>query len=547
MQKRFLSLALALALVPFAVAKSEIHPLTLEFGLNDKFLIAIAPPANDSIPISNREELRKIGEDKGYPIDGKYHLTADIDLSGMAWVPITGNRNPFFGTEFKGVFDGQGYVIWNLTVMNDTTATRDGVWQPEYFAGLFASASSDAVIKNVGMENVNIDINRDFVAATKAIVFTGGISGYGGKISNCYVTGSISVTNAFLRNSNPLTCVGGISGANANISNCYSTASVSALSSGGWGSYSATAYAGGIIGCNEDGFSIINCYNAGSVAAGADGGTYDNSHAYVGGIAGYGVAGNSYWNIDSKQTVNSKELSSAEKKGLGYGIGQVSALTTEQMKQQSSFSGWDFASVWEFSPDRNSGYPILRAFSKAPNLSEASTWAHTHINEAYAKGFIPADLQINYTAAITRAEFCRMAVKYVEYALDKSIDAVLAERGIVRNPGAFTDVDDSDILAAAALGITSGVGNNLFNPSGVFSREQAATMVMNVCGVLGLNTGGAASAGFADMGSVSSWAVNGVNFCAANEIMSGIGGNNFGPQGTYSREQSILTFNNIKI
>ena len=40
-------------------------------------------------------------------LNGKYHLTADIDLSDGEWTPI--------GT-FTGIFDGQGYVIHNLTI-----------------------------------------------------------------------------------------------------------------------------------------------------------------------------------------------------------------------------------------------------------------------------------------------------------------------------------------------------------------------------------------------------------------------------------------------
>jgi hypothetical protein len=48
------------------------------------------------------------------------------------------------------------------------------------------------------------------------------------------------------------------------------------------------------------------------------------------------------------------------------------------------------------------------------------------------------------------------------------------------------------------------------------------------------------------MSTVSSWAVNGVNFVRANGIMQGTGNNSFTPKGTYTREQSIVTFSNIR-
>jgi hypothetical protein len=181
-----------------------------------------------------------------------------------------------------------------------------------------------------------------------------------------------------------------------------------------------------------------------------------------------------------------------------------------------------------------------------PDLSSASTWARDGITEAIGRGFVPPDLQSNYTSVITRAEFCRMAVKWVEYAAGKSIDAVLSEQGKSRSPGVFTDTDDPDILAAFALGITSGTGNNQFSPDGQFTREQAATMIMNTCGAIGAYTKYPLRSWFWDLETASSWAMNGIHFARANGIMSGTGNDNFSPKALFTREQSIVTFNNIK-
>ena len=178
-------------------------------------------------------------------------------------------------------------------------------------------------------------------------------------------------------------------------------------------------------------------------------------------------------------------------------------------------------------------------------IDSASIWAREEINVAVAKGFVPADLQGSYANIITRAEFCRMAIKWVEYSTGKSIDAILSERNLLRNPNVFTDTSDPDILAAFALGITSGTGNNQFSPNGEFSRQQAATMIMNTCRVVGANVSNPPASGFADMGSAASWAVDGIDFVRANGIMQGTGSNNFSPTATYTREQSIITFNNI--
>ena len=138
-----------------------------------------------------------------------------------------------------------------------------------------------------------------------------------------------------------------------------------------------------------------------------------------------------------------------------------------------------------------------------------------------------------------------MAVKWVEYALGKNINTVLSERNLTRNTNAFTDTSNSDILAAFALGITNGTSATTFTPNGQFTREQAATMIANTCKAIGANVSNPPSSGFADLNSAAGWARDGINFVRANGIMQGTGNNNFSPKTAYTREQSIITFNNI--
>jgi len=176
---------------------------------------------------------------------------------------------------------------------------------------------------------------------------------------------------------------------------------------------------------------------------------------------------------------------------------------------------------------------------------DASGWARNDIKEAIEKGFVPSDLQNNYKNVITRQEFCRMAVKWVEYKTGKSIEAVMREKGVSREPNAFIDTNDPDILAAYALGITNGTGNKRFTPNGQFNREQAATMIRNTCKVVGMDISNVSSAGFADIGNASDWAVDSINFVRNAGIMLGTGNDKFDPKSIYTREQSILTFNNI--
>jgi hypothetical protein len=69
------------------------------------------------------------------------------DFNGGEWEQIGNNSTNSAASRFTGIFDGQGYVIRNLTI------TRD-----QQYIGLFGYIQ-DAVIKNTGLEDTNIDIS----------------------------------------------------------------------------------------------------------------------------------------------------------------------------------------------------------------------------------------------------------------------------------------------------------------------------------------------------------------------------------------------------
>lgn len=189
----------------------------------------------------------------------------------------------------------------------------------------------------------------------------------------------------------------------------------------------------------------------------------------------------------------------------------------------------------------------------APNLDTADTWAEPEIVSAVRKGFVPADLQDNYKNTITREQFCRMAVMYLEYATGKGIDTILSERNLTIDEDAFEDTDNKYILAAYALEITKGTRApsegkpGVFTPNGSFSREMAATMLARVRSVLGESTDNAPDAGYADIGAASSWAVSGINFCYASKVMTGTSTAplKFSPKEAYTIQQSIATFDRM--
>jgi hypothetical protein len=261
-----LALVMALALwavdMPSAVQAAE---GATGYGSNGQFLAPIGAIAEGSIPISNRAGLEAIRDNLG----GTYHLVNDIDLAGEEWVPIGLAENySDFDNMFTGTFDGQGYVIRNLTISGNV---------PYKYAGLFGYAhctysgsgryttTNYATIKNVGLEGTNINIINDSTAA----FFVGGICGYARETNfiNCYNMGNVSAAGISGDGAyNGMYVSGIVSVIDAysswgSIKNCYNTGNVSATSDNG------SAFASGI-GAAE---RVSYCHNTGNVSATAYG------------------------------------------------------------------------------------------------------------------------------------------------------------------------------------------------------------------------------------------------------------------------------------
>jgi len=162
--------------------------------------------------------------------------------------------------------------------------------------------------------------------------------------------------------------------------------------------------------------------------------------------------------------------------------------------------------------------------------NEPSAWAREDVNRAISLGLVPAQLQSNYTQAATRAEFAALAVTLYERVMGREI----AQRQT------FVDTDDINVEKAAGIGVVEGIGNNRFNPDGTLTREQAATMLSRLANAVGRPLPAHTST-FADSAQVSTWAFEAVGQMQASGIMGGIGNNLFSPQGSYTREQSIVT------
>ncbi|MDR1642325.1 MAG: leucine-rich repeat protein [Clostridiales bacterium] len=204
-------------------------------------------------------------------------------------------------------------------------------------------------------------------------------------------------------------------------------------------------------------------------------------------------------------------------------------------------SGNSIHSLQIESTARNS-QDTIRADETAP-----ASWASDSIVSAHDLGLVTQEMRRKYQSATTRAEFCRLAARFIEVYYNKPISDVLSERGVA--PKTFADTEDRYIGAAAALGITSGTdaAKNLFSPNQALTREQAATMLRNVMNVTGENTMPPPGVLWTDAKEISDWAQAAADVMYSAKVMGGTSSTAlvFSPKTAYTHEQAIVTVMNL--
>ncbi len=304
-----LCLALLAGMLPVAALAEDNPPANGE--------VSLADAATDTpIKISSAENLKKIGTEPGFPMDGSYVLTEDIDLRGEEnpWKSIGKG-----GKSFTGTFDGDGHTISGLYLNFSSIGGTDPG------AGLFTSVGQDGSVKNLTVEGkidptglerssiggvVGVNNGGTISSCTGSVVINGnanfsvgGVVGAnsGGTISSC--TGSVVI------NGNANFSVGGIVGSSENgtIENCHNTGSINVTCS----SAGSMTGIGGIVGLTNNG-TVENCENTGNVTVkgNADG---------TGGIVGYALGGSKVSNCRNSGSIDGNKSKTGGIVGENYG------------------------------------------------------------------------------------------------------------------------------------------------------------------------------------------------------------------------------------
>lgn len=278
-----------------------------------------------------------------------YKLMSDIDLSSTTWIPLGLSNTD--DEAFCANFDGNGHKIYNLEKIS-SSYSHYGVFGYVRNASIsnlgivvksgtqISSPKSGGIMMKIG---TNCTINNcyvigEYVTTSKDAQYAGILAqSCSGTISNCFVQGAVlvygnsSLTHAAYANS------GGIIGTgDATITNCVCYADVLCKSS------SRSSYSGGI---SCGGNTVIqNCLFIGETRLGT-GKVVGQIYGYTGNTSP--SVSNSYYMIENSADPNKEK----------YGIGK----TVFELRDMSTYEGWDFENIWTMSDENNAGFPMLKS------------------------------------------------------------------------------------------------------------------------------------------------------------------------------------------
>lgn len=245
-------------------------------------------------------------------------------------IKVTGNNSYIGGIVGYIYVAGSAYIEnGDIATCIDGCSNTDGINGNSYVGGIVGYAD----IYSYPPETISITkcFNDGTISGDK---YVGGIVGSAehiwGKGKEIYIKYCFNI-GCIVGN----TYIGGINGWNhfARIENCFNN-----------GEISGDSYVGGITGFNDqeswidgnENDEIRYCYNIGYISA----------KSFYGGIAGK----------SETRVLSCYYLNSCVNNKNNYGY----SMTENQMKTLSSYSGYNFASIWDMNSSVNDEYPYLR-------------------------------------------------------------------------------------------------------------------------------------------------------------------------------------------
>lgn len=167
-----------------------------------------------------------------------------------------------------------------------------------------------------------------------------------------------------------------------------------------------------------------------------------------------------------------------------------------------------------------------------------NSWAADFINSLADRGAVTGNPDGTFLPdnKITRAEIVAIMVRALNLSSNETVN--------------FSDTSKhwakGYISIAASCGIAKGVGEGIFSPGEMVTREQLATMIVRAGGLTSKSNEPAI---FTDRNTASSWATSNIDIASQNNIISGYPDGSFKPQNNVTRAEAcsmIVKFLNNK-
>ncbi len=252
--------------------------------------------------------------------------------------------------------------------------------------------------------------------------------------------------------------------------------------------------------------------------------------------------------VDTIKLTSGTEYSLPDYPDQGYNhfVGWSDGTNTYKGGETVTITGnTTFTAVWSYIPPANPNYRI-----DIPDFEGGTVTADPAAAKAGATVTLTATPDEGYAVGtITVTDRFGDAVKVTENADGTytftmpngqvTVKATFVETEEPAPAMPFTDVHEGDwfyeeVLYAYENGLMNGVGDNRFAPNSATTRGMLVTILYRLEGEPAV-TG---EAGFDDV-AAGQWYTDAVIWAAANDIVNGIGDNQFGPENTLTREQLV--------
>jgi len=324
-------------------------------------------------------EIKNLGVDSNYTVE--FSRSGSIETAGMInkaesaiidncyfsgsieIIRPTGDNSSRLAVQAGGIVGVADSSIINNSYNDGNIVFNDGLNVAVYLGGIVGSSTDSRIVNCFNKGNLSAKGERNYIGG-----IVGEIRKDGNIVTGCYNEGVLTVDNnaggiRIRDTSFNMSAVGGIAVladfAEAEINNCYNAGNINVNENYGVVIATLRPNAGGIIFGSG---TVNNSYNFGNITIetngehslvyGIGGKTIINSYNFgeLNGINNGGISGN-FANIEFCYFLNNVENATPD----GALFTNVKKLTAEQMKDKSSFVGFDFDDVWEMG---NPDYPF---------------------------------------------------------------------------------------------------------------------------------------------------------------------------------------------